>query len=65
MKTFDFGILQARFSASVETSVAGVYVSFVMSRLIAKERIVTLANVLLKTFVSARNLEKQIFDLLF
>lgn len=65
MKTFDFGVLQARFSVSLETSVAGVYVGFVMSRLIAKERIVTLANVLLKTFVSARNLEKQFFDLLF
>lgn len=62
MKTFDFGVARGGFSASVETSVAGVYVSFVLSR---KERTVPFANVLLKTFVSARNLEEQISDLLF
>lgn len=65
MKTFDFSVLWGGFSVSIETSVAGVYVSFVLSRLIAKERIVPFANVLLKTFVSARNLEEQISDLLF
>lgn len=65
MKTFDFGVLGDGFSVSVETSVAGVYVSFVLSRLIEKERILRFANVLLKTFVSARNLEEQISDLLF
>lgn len=65
MKTFDFGVLGDGFSVSVETSVAGVCVSFVLSRLIEKERILRFANVLLKTFVSARNLEEQISDLLF
>lgn len=65
MKTFDFGVLGYEFSVSVETSVAGVCVSFALSRLIEKERILRFANVLLKTFVSARNLEEQISDLLF
>lgn len=65
MKAFDLGVSWGGFSVSVETSAAGVYVSFVLSRLIAKERTVPFANVLLKTFVSARNLEKQISDLLF
>lgn len=65
MKTFDFGVLGDGFSVSVETSVTGMYVSFVLSRLIEKERILRFANVLLKTFVSARNLEEQISDLLF
>lgn len=38
MKTFDFGVLGDGFSVSVETSASGVYVSFVLSRLIDSKR---------------------------
>ena len=64
IKSFDFSLVFGVFLVvSIETSVAIVCVSLVLSRLIVKKRIVLFANVSGKTFVSARNLQEQISDL--